>query len=206
MTESNKLEQPKCGNCLRLEWFDWPLKALVEKPVGPTPSSNRRWGQTDGLTPSSVFSYSRDGASCSQVRLLVRHHDVACAQGQGSKGQGGDYGPRWVSYLQAELIAAARVTIVHHRGLELIIAHTCQGRFAGEHCRIADDGQGSHRVALEHHLATGPLLDIHQRALHLTALEVLCVEREIGHHPSMHHAAAACHKTQGWIIDRQAGF
>ena len=31
------MEQAKCGNWLRLECFDWPLKALVEKPVGPTP-------------------------------------------------------------------------------------------------------------------------------------------------------------------------
>src|SRR5262245_31602256 len=35
-TWSNRLAQPECGNRLRLEWFDRALKALVEKPVGPT--------------------------------------------------------------------------------------------------------------------------------------------------------------------------
>src|SRR5215470_5126437 len=29
--------EARCGNCLRLEWFDRLLKALAEKPVAPTP-------------------------------------------------------------------------------------------------------------------------------------------------------------------------
>src|SRR6516162_2538863 len=151
------------------------------RPLGPAPSQ---------LEP---FSFSRDGrvSSCSQVWLLMRHHDVASAQGQGIKRQGGDYGPRWVGHLQAELVAAARVPIVEHRGLELIIAHTSQGRFACEHCLVANDGQGSHGVALEHYVSADPMLDIKERTLQLTALDVLRVEGEVGRYSPTRHRASA---------------
>src|SRR5262245_22162707 len=120
------------------------LKAIARKPPR-VPTS--RPAPVPKLEPF-LFPCG-ESLSTPKARLLMRHHDVACAQRQGIKRQGGEYGPRWVGHLEAELVAAARLPIVDQRGLEFIIAHTSQGRFAREHCRTADDGQGSHRVALE---------------------------------------------------------
>ena len=86
----------------------------------------------------------------------------------------------WTRDSQPEPICRSRFTVVDDPRNEAVITNAVDRRFSGRYRFIPHDRHRADRVALDHDIACWPVLDVEQRPLSVTVLEVLDIHTDTG--------------------------
>ena len=111
----------------------------------------------------------------------------------------------WIINLQTELVACSRLAVVNGIHKKRVVAHAVQRSFTRDDSLIVHDCQGTYSIALEHNVASRPMLDVQQRALAVCILQEFESEAEVRWEPCVRvdDPATPCDESKRWIKNRE---
>src|SRR5678815_194107 len=107
------------------------------------------------------------------------------------------------SYSHPKPICRSRLAVVDDPRNEAVITGSIERCLAGRYCFIRNNGHRADRVALNHHITCWPMLDVEERPLSITVLQVFDIHPHTRFIAVVNKLAATRHEPERRIVDHE---